>query len=464
MPKIPFQDNSWLHGLALFLLIVISDANALRGHYQFDDYQVIVGYLPVHSLSSWAGDAMHGLRPFLKLSYTLNWISGLGVVGFHVVNELMHIVTTLLVYLLIRQIAMSCLIEQAGWMAFLSAVLFALHPVHTEAVTYLCGRSVLMMTMFSLASLLVYSKGNLSNSRIQLYGLSPLFFLLALMTKETAILLPLGLMLWDTCFMPRRTLLENFGKQWVHWVLFLMAMVYFLLNKRYWQILNFSANLHSIQTNLYTQIHAMAYLGTQWFWPFRMNIDPDLPIITHGSEVVWEGAALWFLFVIGIKQNGARPWLAFPIFWFLLQLLPIYILLPRLDIANDRELYLAAWGMGLPCMMVLMTVRFKYVLMVGLGSLLCIITILRNEDYFSETALWESTVSYSPKKARPYNNLGFAYAEKGENEKAKEAYLKALSIYPEYWLARNNLSNLKIGRNALQYTKTGREDFTKESN
>jgi Flp pilus assembly protein TadD len=76
--------------------------------------------------------------------------------------------------------------------------------------------------------------------------------------------------------------------------------------------------------------------------------------------------------------------------------------------------------------------------MVSLGT----ITILRNQDYQSEIALWQSTVKTSPNKSRVYNNLGFAYDQAGEKEAAKQAYKKAIALDSGNWLARNNLQKL----------------------
>src|SRR3990170_4793815 len=84
--------------LRLALAVLIGYANVLNGSFQFDDYNVIVNEPSVHSWSNWLAGLDHGIRPLLKLSYTLNWTMGAGVVGFHLTNLLIHLANAYLVY------------------------------------------------------------------------------------------------------------------------------------------------------------------------------------------------------------------------------------------------------------------------------------------------------------------------------------------------------------------------------
>jgi Flp pilus assembly protein TadD len=77
------------------------------------------------------------------------------------------------------------------------------------------------------------------------------------------------------------------------------------------------------------------------------------------------------------------------------------------------------------------------------------LTLVRNEIYRSEVALWEDTVRNSPHKARPYNNLGYAYFLAGDRMQAEQAYLTAIRLNPDYWLAENNLAQLRNNKGGL---------------
>lgn len=211
----------------LLLAVLIAYGNALQGVFQFDDYPVIVNYPTVHSLSAWWADVGHGLRPLLKFTYTLNWASGGGETGFHLVNLGLHFAASLLVY----RIALYILPELQK-AALITALLFAVHPAASEAVTYISGRSTSLMTVFYLVSLLAYVQGTRENKISLLYFWSPLFFIFATTTKETALLLPFSLLLWDSCFEKPFKLRAMLKRQAIHWMLFLIMAITALLDRK----------------------------------------------------------------------------------------------------------------------------------------------------------------------------------------------------------------------------------------
>ncbi|MGZ9135715.1 MAG: tetratricopeptide repeat protein, partial [Candidatus Deferrimicrobiaceae bacterium] len=116
---------------------------------------------------------------------------------------------------------------------------------------------------------------------------------------------------------------------------------------------------------------------------------------------------------------------------------------------NERQLYLASWGLFLALAMGTDRLRERWgarwvtavaaIVLIMLGG----ITVSRNTVYRSEVALWEDTTRKSPGKARAWNNLGFAYGLAGRFRDAEAAYLRALAIDPGYALARGNLKALK---------------------
>lgn len=442
--------NVLLPPLALFLAVAAVYGNALHGAFQFDDYNVIVNYGTVHSWPAWYADLGHGLRPLLKLTYTMNWLSGMDVAGFHLFNLCLHFCTALLIYAialrLFGQQRSDGLNDKRG-AALLAALLFAVHPVNTEAITYISGRSMSLMTLFYLAALLAYVKGSEEGRAGWLYVASPVLFVLAVASKETAITLPFALVLWDVCFSPAPLLKNIIRKQAMHWMIFLMLALLLLFNDRYWQLMAISAGLNSVQENFLTRLHALTYLLGQLLLPSRLNIDPDLPVITSWGQVWFDGSVWLALAIVAAWNLRQRPWLSFAVGWFVLQLFPLYVFLPRLDVVNDRHLYLAGWPLLLPialmCRGVIANARVRHALAAALLLLLAGLTVLRNEAYRSEVALWEDTVRNSPLKARPYNNLGYAYFLAGNPAQAQQAYLTAIKLNPDYWLAENNLARLR---------------------
>jgi hypothetical protein len=435
---------------ALLLAVLAAYGNALHGAFQFDDYNVIVNSDAVHSWAAWYADVVHGLRPLLKLTYTLNWVSGLDVVGFHLFNIGVHFINVLLIYALASRLfdhSFGSDPQRKRWAALFAALLFAVHPVNTEAITYISGRSMSLMTLFYLAAFLAYIKGSEEKKAVWLYAISPALFVLAVATKETAVTLPFALLLWEVCYTPMVSLRSIPRRQGVHWGVFLLLALLLLFNDRYWQLMAFSAGMHSVQENFFTQLHALTYLLGQLLLPWRLNIDPDLPVFTAWNQV-WLDGVLWStLLVVAIWNLRKRPWLGFALGWFVLQLFPLYVFLPRLDVANDRHLYLAGWAILLPiavvCAGLAANISLRNTVAAALLLALAGLTLLRNEVYRSEVALWEDTVRNSPHKARPYNNLGYAYFLTGNRAQAEQAYLTAIKLNPDYWRAENNLAQLR---------------------
>jgi len=437
--------------IVLLLVVFLLYSNAWFTPFQFDDYNVIVDAVGVSSWAAWWSDLGHGLRPLLKLTYTLNNNLDRAVWGFHLFNLLLHFVNAWLVYALVQRLMIVSGHAEESWaVAVWTALLFIAHPPHTEAVTYLSGRSMSLMTCFYLAALLVYMHGRERADQRALYLYSPALFLCAVASKETALTLPAVLLIWEYLFYPNCDWRARCRNMLAHLLLFLVLLLLLLMQQRYWQMLAFSVNLHDWTVNLYTQLHAMSYLLGQALLPWDTNIDPDIPILYEISAVwpdllLWLGVSLWLAWL----SRRERLW-AFALLWWVLQLLPLYVFLPRLDVVNDRQLYLADWPLLLLLVWSVYS-QLKHVTasrMALLAIFLCcaILTWFRNADYSSEVALWQATVRASPNKARPQNNLGYAYFLSGQTAEAEQAYLAALRIDKNYWRAENNLIRLRENR------------------
>lgn len=422
--------------------VCLTYANAFWGVFQFDDFNVIVNSPRIHSWSAWWLDLQHGgIRPLLKLSYTYDWTMGLGAAGFHFTNAFIHLCNTYLVWLLTRHfIAYHQALKNQYAMPLLVALLFAVHPAHTEAVTYICGRSSALMTLFYLAGLLAYVEGRAQGSKIYLHVITPLFMLLALGVKETAVTFPLALLLWE--FYSTGSMKPALRYQWSSWALVLLSAIFFLAHDGYLAQVEISAGLNSLQGNLATQTQAFAYLMRQWLFPLWLNIDPDLRVAHDFTGLLPQVIVLMAVILLVLLTLRSRPWVSFALAWFILQLFPLYLFLPRLDVANDRQLYLVSWPLALALVaelsLWLTPGKFRLsiaLLLVALASL----TVLRNQDYQNEISLWEATVQHSPNKARVQNNLGYAYWLQGRADEARVAFTTALRLDPNYYQARYNL-------------------------
>jgi tetratricopeptide (TPR) repeat protein len=415
---------------------------AFWGAFQFDDYHVILLNPAVHSWRGWR-ESMPGIRPLLKLSYVLNWVSGLGLLGFHAVNLLCHAASALCVFALCRRWGDALGLDpaQIPAVAVTTALLFALHPAQTEAVTYVSGRSVALMALCYLGACLAYRQ-DASGSR-QL--LSPLLFAAALFTKETAWTLPFAILLTEAAGC-RASWRDRLWGLRLHWAVLALAAGAMLAMEGYRRLLMGSLAARDLGTNLLTQVGGQVYLLTQPLLLLRVNIDPDLAVLTTITpSLALKAAALLLLTLAGILQLRRRPWLGAGILWTFLHLLPTNSLLPRLDVANDRQLYVALIGPALILAVVLWgrlprraAALATLVLALGLG----VATAERNLDYRTELSLWQATVRESPNKARVWNNLGYAYQLAGDIPAARRAYQHALALDPSHVKARINLDAL----------------------
>lgn len=392
---------------------------SLWGVFHFDDYNVIVNYPTVHSWGVLFERAGLGVRPLLKASYTLNWTLG---GGFHVLNIAFHAMNAALLFFI------GDILFRDRRAAFVAALLFALHPAATEAVTYISGRSSSLMALFYLGALLSYFHGY--------RFFSALLFLLAVATRETAVTLPAALLLCELC---RGTgWREILRRQWAHWALLLAGAVFLLFNQRYFDLVAYGYGERGLADNLLAQVGGVSYLALRLVSLHGYNIDPALPALTEWTpDLAFQALLLSILFVIGITSLRTRPWVAFGVLWFFLQLAPTNSIVPRLDVANDRQLYLACWGLFLALCIQLRNLHGHAITAVLV--LFAIASIARQLDYRSEIVLWESSVAHAPWNARGHNNLGYAYQVAGRIEDARREYQAALLFDPRHQKARFNL-------------------------
>lgn len=433
----------------LALAVLAAYANALWwGTFQFDDYNVIVFRDGVHSWQAWWRELGHGIRPLLKLTYTLDWTLGWGERGFHLTNLCIHLGNVLLAWELSRRYLARFpgLRSRAAGIAFAVALLYALHPAHTEAVAYISGRSSSLMALCYLGGLLAYLAGRDAGGawgRLLRFGATPLLFVLALAAKETAITFPLALLLAERAWGGNAR--QALRRQWPVWLLGLSALFFFAVDSHYGTQMLRSLAHNNGPANLATQANGFFYLLQQWIFPLHLNIDPDLPVFSRAAAAWPQLSALLLAALLAaawLARPGKRPWLGFALAWALLHLVLLYLLAPRLDVANERQLYLTSWPLLLALMIELSLLLDKQRLVPLVAALTLItlgLTVARNRDYAGEVRLWEATVRLSPGKARPHNNLGYAYWLQGRHDEARAQYQSALAIDPANVNARENL-------------------------
>jgi tetratricopeptide (TPR) repeat protein len=428
--------RTWQALALLVSAVLLAYANALGAAWQFDDFNAILPHPAMQSLSGW-WQALPGIRPLLKLSFALSHELGGGVVTAHAVNIAIHAVNTCLLWALWRRWlpALAPGMSRPDVAALLAALLFALHPAATEAVTYASGRSVSLAASFGLAALLADDSARAQPARRGLAWAGPLLFALALAVRETAVVIVAVPLLYAWALgEPLRATLWRLRR---HAGVLAAAACAALATPGYHVFFGVSVATRDLAAQAMGQLLAHGYLLTHPLLGLT-NIDPDLRAPAVWSPLLSACAALLAgLVALLLLARRRQPWLAFALGWYLLQLAPGNSLLPRLDLANDRHLYLALAGplLALACLLARAAAAPRLRAPAAAAALvLCLTlglaTVQRNTHYRSETALWQATVRDSPHKPRAWLNLGYALRQDGDITGAAAAYRCVLRLDP----------------------------------
>ncbi len=441
-----------LAGAALVLLAVLAAwSGAGKVSFQFDDWNVIVGNPAVHDWETWRR-FMPGIRPLLKASYVASWTAGGGhPAAFAWFNVAVHALNALLLLALLRALAPRLALGAAGerWVPAAGALLFALHPAQTEAVTYVSGRSVSLMALFCLAAVLLHARA----ARVRLAPVmrlsAALCFALALAVKEHAWAVPFAVLLVE-----RLDPGVSWGRAWLraapYWLVLAAMAVVVVQVPGFWRLLGASLDTRPLGVNLLTQADGVWYLLTRPLLCLEINIDPDLAVRYRWSvTLALKAGVLAWLAWLAARVWRSAPWLGFALAWTFVWLLSTNSVLPRGDVANDRQLYLSLAGPALLLAGGLARAaprRVSIPVIATVAACLLAVTASRNRDYASDVALWEATARLSPGKARVWNNLGWSYEVAGRVEEARRAYDRALAVDPHDWKARTNRDLLDADR------------------
>ncbi len=440
--------------LALAALTLVAYAPALASPFQFDDRGSILRDPTVHGL--WAAVATLGqsLRPLLKLTYGLSWTLGSGKpFAFHAFNLAVHLVNVELVVRLateaarLRGNANEAELARVGLPA---GALVALHPLQTEAVTYVTGRSASLSTCFMLAALSFYAAGIRTRRPLLQLVPAPLAFLAAVATKETSAIFPLVLCAWAACVerSPPRVLVRRL---WPWLAVSLGAAYALVMHPRTYALLYAAFGRRSLADSWRYGLGGVAYLLERLLLVARPCIDPGLWLAPPaGGVVLLVGALLLGLFVLAFRQRREQPLALFGLLVFVLQACLLHVFVPRVDVINERQAYFANVGAFLAVGSLLAPYANRrraprwFMQLAGASTLaLLALTLRRNLEYRSEVKLWEATVRDAPANPRAQNNLGVAYELEGRLVEARIAYTRALVLEPRFTAARANLERVK---------------------
>jgi len=439
---------------------------AFSGSFHYDDSLTILENPHLDRWQTLVGHLDHMVRPVLYGTFLLDRsLYGNNPAGYHLLNLLLHLGSGLLVCLILNR----TVTEETKDVPFWTALLFLIHPMATETVTYISGRASGLMTFFYLFAFLLYIKASEHSDAVKLRRLylsgSVASFLLAIGSKETAVTFPLVLLLWDLLIRrlggpSLRTAILS--RHLPFWIVLLMAAGWAWNHPRYTALAQFSFTLRPFWDNVLSELHATAYVLLLFFTPWNQNFDHDLREFHSLTQWPLPLDLLLLSATAGAALIAWRryPLVAFGLGWFFIQLLPTN-LIPRNDLLSERNLYLPSIGLFLAIVALgsrftqwLATVlplpgilRFASTgLAATLVLVLCTFTYQRNQLYQDKLSLWSDAVLKSPAKARPHNNLGYAYALRGDWDQAIEEFRIAARLDPDFLLAQQNLRDAYLHR------------------
>jgi tetratricopeptide (TPR) repeat protein len=435
--------------LLLALILLLAYAHSINFPFQFDDYNVIVYEPKVHSLSAW-WQSMLSMRPLLKLSYALNWQLEQAPRFFRTFNLFIHFVTSILVWRLCGQLLpiLRRSDDNTNKIALLTAFLFALHPAHTEVVTYISSRSTGLMSMLCMASLISWVKLNHTDFKNSRYLVaSVIFWLLAVLVKESAIILPAiaGLIQWF-CY-PQLLQFKKIKYRFAYVFLFIMPITTFLyLIPQYQRLVLKVFDIDTLINQLAIEPIAHIHYLTNTIFGLNLNVDYMIgnPSIFFSFTC---GVLIIALIFFAFKLKRQYSLFSFSVLWWFIFLIPSNSIIPRLDLMNDRQIYLASIGLILiiSTCVIRLSVKLKLLSWMPPAALVVLAinaTWLRNWDYESEISLWQSSLRQQVNNSRAWNNLGYAYLIANKKQDAEKAFKNALKLNPSNYKAHYNLQKL----------------------
>jgi tetratricopeptide (TPR) repeat protein len=417
-----FQKNEWLHSWQHIGDVFISNSTAgFGGHDSF-------------------------YRPLQLFSYVvLTQLFGYHEPVYHAFNLFLHIVNACLVFRLAGKLGF------ARVPALIAALIWTLHPIHTEAITYMSATADPMHALFVLLGVLIWDE---KKWRKQAAACG--FFALALMSKETALILPalvIVMLFFKHGFAKPKVFLQT-------WPLWLMAALYLVLRAT---ALNFNEDFKLYKySNVYTEHLYVRVLTFFAVLPdyFRLLLAPSdlhmeyfpVAFVDFSSPKVQGGIAI-ILAAIGILYAGfrkpdtrLRP-LAFGVLWFFAAYFPCTgIVIPVNAFFLEHWMYVPSIGLFLGAAETLRLYMGgnKTVEAVGIAIsgvvivLFAVLTWQQNETWHDPIVFYNRILSFEKGTARVHNNLGMAYEDAGQRELAILHYEKAIATDDTYPQTRYN--------------------------
>jgi protein O-mannosyl-transferase len=454
----PLLTPAWVAAI-LISAAALAYGNSLRCPFLMDDASAIRDNRSLSLPLRWshvflaldAGTASG--RPLLNLSFALNRMtSGPSVLGYHLVNLFIHVCSGLVLFGLVRRtLQLGRLADRVGHIstevAGATALLWLLHPVQTEAVTYISERAESMMGLFYLLTLYAFVRATGARSRAPWLLLSVVSCLCGTATKEVMITAPLMVLLFDRAFVSDslRSALVTRGRYYLglasSWVLLAVLLSFNHLERR---TVGLGLGVSAFDA-LATGAKALGIYARLAVWPSPLIFDYGREAVVGSLRTVWPQAA----FVVGAlaaalalwRRNPALGFLATSFFILLAPTSSVVPIVPQ-PIAESR-MYLPL----APALLMVAVAAIRFGKRMGLGVLifaaigLGLLTCARNSTYASALSLWGDSVAHHPSSSRAQDNYAVELARMpGMRPAALAHFEEAIRIRPDFAEAHRDLA------------------------
>lgn len=449
----PGAFRRWLPPLAAALLVAAAYGNALHNPFVYDDHDTVTANPSIVEPSNVRFLLVYSpFRPVVNVSYAVDRLAfGAGPEGFHATSIALHAgVAALLYVFLAGLLADAGLSRGIRTAAFLGAAVFALHPIQTEAVGYVSGRSELLCAFWFLASLLAARRAMHSGRRVYA-AIALVCAALALASKEVAIVLPVVILAYDWLLGPggepaRRARRRRY---------FVPAIVALLIAAA---VRAAALGVPSVVTgagaavlNLLTQgIVIWRYVGLL-VWPHGQSIMHGVHRVTTVADAqgLAAAAALLLAVIMAVRVRRTAPVVTVGVIWFLAVLAPSSSIVPLREGMAEHRVYLAS--AGLIAIVVERAAAWLSgrrvaaarlpVLAASCAALviLGVLTVRRNVVWSSPVTLWGEAVIHAGGMWEPHYALADSLREAGDCHRAIAAYARVVELAPAHRDAYTNL-------------------------
>ena len=453
-----------LAGSVLVAAGLVAYHNSFSVPFVFDDLPAIRDNTTIRELSSAlsppraSGLPVSG-RPVVNFSLALNYaLGGPGVAGFHALNLALHLGAALALFGIVRRTLLQPLLREsfggaATRLALMTALLWTLHPLQTESVTYVVQRAESLMGLFFLLTLYAFIRGVQDGASHVWHGAAVAACALGMASKEVMVSAPLLVLLYDRTFAS-----GSFREAWrrnriVHSGL---AATWLLLG---WLVLGSEGRGGT--AGFGTGVAWWSYAAAQFpaivrylavtFWPPALTLDYGDNVTTQLGVIVPSAILVVALVAATVFALWRKPVIGFLGAWFFAILAPTSSVVPiATQTMAEHRMYLPLATLALLAALAVhrWMGRWSAVAVPVVAAGLALLTIERNDDYRSAVAIWRDTVGKRPENPRAHCNLGDALFLAGDPAGAMAHYTEALRLRPDYGEAHYNLANalLATGR------------------